>query len=228
MSDRVKLSEFAAYAEETKGLERDYVGEVLKSRSMWQKVAIASLTIAGASVVAVMVMSPLKTVESRVIRVDNNTGYTEAVNTLADAKPSYGEAVDRYWLNQYVLNRESYDYNTIQSTYDATALLTAPGAQKEFFKLYEGQQGRDKQLKNSVRLVVTVKSIVPNAQNHTAVVRFGVERHHLDGQIDPPENWIATLAYNYVNAPTSETDRRVNPLGFQVSSYRVDPETVTN
>ncbi|WP_276662626.1 type IV secretion system protein [Thauera aminoaromatica] len=39
-------------------------------------------------------------------------------------------------------------------------------------------------------------------------------------------NWIATIGYTYVNAPISAQDRRINPLGFQVYSYRVDPESV--
>jgi type IV secretion system protein VirB8 len=228
MSDRVKASEFQAYKDETKGLERDFIGEVMKSRDRALKLGVAGLTLGAVGLVGMMLMAPLKTVESRVIRVDSNTGYTEEVSKLADGKVSYDEVVDRYWLNQYVVNREGYDYNTIQTSYDTTALLTAPEGQAEFFKIYDGPKGRDKVLKNSMRIVVTVKSIAPNAQNHTAVVRYSTEQHHLDGTVDPAENWIATLGYGYVNAPTSELDRRVNPLGFQVTSYRVDPETVTN
>jgi type IV secretion system protein VirB8 len=39
-------------------------------------------------------------------------------------------------------------------------------------------------------------------------------------------DWIATLAFAYAKAPMSEADRLRNPLGFQVSSYRADPEVV--
>jgi len=225
---QVKSNELQAYLAETQGLERDYVAELVKSRSLWQRTAIAGLTIGAAGVVAVLALTPLKRTETVVLRVDNTTGNVEVVNTLADAKTSYGEVSDRYWLNTYVLNRESYDYNTIQTTYDTTALLSTPDVQKEFFKVYEGADARDKTLKNTIRIVPSVKSITPNPQNGTAVVRFATERHHLDGTTEPAENWIATLSYTYVNAPTAEGDRRVNPLGFQVRSYRVDPETVSN
>lgn len=226
MSKPIKSSEFAAYAEEAKGLERDYVGEVLRSRSLWQKVAVGALGLASVAVAAVAMLTPLKTEKVVVLRVDNSTGNVEVVNTLADPKATYGEVVDKYFLNQYVLHRESYDYNTIQTDYDATALLSAPDVQREFFASYEGPESRDKVLKNSARIVVSIRSITPNPTLHTAVVRFSTQRIDRDGTLVPAQDWIATMAYAYVAAPTAEGDRRVNPLGFQVTSYRVDPETV--
>ena len=39
-------------------------------------------------------------------------------------------------------------------------------------------------------------------------------------------DWIATVAYAYTKAPMGEADRLRNPLGFQVTSYRADPEVV--
>ena len=227
MPKPIKTDEFAQYTKEVKGLERDYLGEVLKSRATWQKVALGCLGVSGLSVAAVMMLTPLKDTETVVLRVDNSTGNVEVVNTLADPKASYGEVVDKYFLNQYVRHRESYDYNTIQADYDATALLSAPDVQRDFFASYEGSESRDKVLKDTARIVVSVKSITPNPQLHTAVVRFSTQQINADGTPRPSEDWIATLAYKYIAAPTAEGDRRVNPLGFQVTSYRVDPETVT-
>ena len=37
-------------------------------------------------------------------------------------------------------------------------------------------------------------------------------------------NWCGAFAYT--QAPMAEGDRLKNPLGFQVSSYRADPEVV--
>jgi type IV secretion system protein VirB8 len=38
-------------------------------------------------------------------------------------------------------------------------------------------------------------------------------------------HWMATVAYDYVSAPLSDADRLINPLGFSVRDYRIDPET---
>ena len=39
-------------------------------------------------------------------------------------------------------------------------------------------------------------------------------------------DWIATVTFQYTNAPMAEGDRYRNPLGFQVQNYRADPEVV--
>jgi type IV secretion system protein VirB8 len=41
---------------------------------------------------------------------------------------------------------------------------------------------------------------------------------------DMKSNWIATINFKYVDKPETEADRLYNPLGFQVVSYRADPE----
>lgn len=222
----VKSSEIASYLAETKGLERDYLAEVRKSASTAWWVARGACAVAVVSVTAVAMLTPLKQTELRVVRVNETTGAVDFLTEMQDAKTSYGEVTDKYFLNQYVLRREGYDYYTIQNDYDTTALLSSPAVQSEYFKLYEGEAARDKRLQNNMRVVVSVKSITPNPQTSTAVVRFSTENRHADGRVDPRQDWIATMNYGYVDLPVSEVDRRLNPLGFQIKSYRVDPETV--
>ncbi|WP_245911234.1 type IV secretion system protein [Neisseria iguanae] len=41
----------------------------------------------------------------------------------------------------------------------------------------------------------------------------------------PVQNWIATIGFEYADQPMGETECRINPLGFQVTSYRINPET---
>lgn len=38
-------------------------------------------------------------------------------------------------------------------------------------------------------------------------------------------HWAATLVFKFSDAPMAEKDRAVNPLGFQVTEYRTDPDT---
>ena len=222
----VKTADVSAYLAETKGLERDYLSEVRKSEARAWWVARGASVLALASVGAVAMMLPLKDTELRVVRVNDTTGAVDFLTEMKDAQTDYGEVTAKYFLNQYVLRREGYDYYTLQNDYDTTALLSAPAVQQEYFKLYEGESARDKRLMNNMRVVVSVRSITPNPQTSTAVVRFTTENRHSDGRIDGRADWIATMNYGYVNLPESETDRRLNPLGFQIKSYRVDPEIV--
>ena len=228
----IKSDDLNRYLEESRGLERDYMAEVLRSRQVAWRLAIASSSFLAVALLALLFLTPLKTNTPFVLRVDNVTGHVEVLTTLREQESSYGEVVDSYFLNQYVLNREGYDYNTIQNAYNTTALLSDPEVQREYYALFEGAQARDTVLKDRAKIVVQVRSITPTPETGspggTAVVRFSSQLKHNNGSLEPLQNWIATIGYTYKDATMSSMDRRINPLGFQVTSYRVDPETLTS
>lgn len=222
---KVKSEEMASYLKESRGLERDLLSEVMRSRkAAWNVSKFLGLIAIGGIAAGVAGLwrdapPPL------ILRVDNATGAVDTVTAMRVHETSYGEVVDQYWLNQYVLNRESYDYNTVQLNYDTTALLSSPPMQQEYGKLFEGPGARDAVFANKVRIVVSIRSIQPNNRGQ-ATVRFTTREIASNGQAPIVRNMIATIGYTYVNAPMSTQDRRINPLGFQVTSYRVDPESV--
>jgi type IV secretion system protein VirB8 len=233
----VKSDDVQRYLEESRGLERDYMAEILRSRQVAWYLAIGSSSLLAVALLALLFLTPLKTNTPFVLRVDNATGHVEVLTTLRKSESSYGEVVDSYFLNQYVLNREGYDYNTIQNAYNTTALLSDPEVQREYYAIFEGVQARDKVLKDHAKIIVQVRSITPtpetdssgtsSPENGIAVVRFSTQIKHSNGSIEPLHNWIATIGYTYKDAVMSSVDRRINPLGFQVTSYRIDPETLT-
>ena len=236
----ISTKDMKLYLEESRGLERDFMAEVLSSKKMAWRVAIGSSVIASLTSLALIGLLPLKTTIPYVLRVDNTTGHVDIVTTLKETTSSYGEVVDSYFLNQYVLNREGYDYNTLQTAYNTTALLSEEQVQQEYYALFEGKTARDKVLKDNAKIIVHVRSITPmiaadssadtsaDISVGTAVVRFSTHIKHRNGQTDPLHHWIATIGYGYKDASMTSTDRLVNPLGFQVVSYRVDPETLTS
>ncbi len=220
----VSSHQLPAFLAESRSLERDYIGEIMGSRrTAWRMAGVMTLVaFAGlAAGVAALFQPPASPL---VLRVDQASGAVEQVTALR-IEESYGEVVDNYWLNRYVLDRESYDYNTIQSTYGATALMSAAEVQQDYHKLYDGAEARDRVLANKARITVTIRSIQPTSKGQ-AVVRFATEKvDTANGTKEPLRHWIATIAYAYMAAPMRAEDRRINPLGFQVTSYRVDPES---
>ena len=220
----MKATDLESYLEESRGLERDYLDELVRSRRAAWRVAAGCCVLVLAALGALVALLPLKRVEAFVLRVDHATGAVDLVTTLKDGKASYGEVVDRYFLNKYVLARESYDYPTLQTAYDTTALLSSPDVQREYAGLFEGPKGRDKVLSNRVRILPQVRSITPGTTSDTAVVRFVARTTRSDGAPPAEESLVATVGFRYAAGPMREQDRLVNPLGFQVTSYRVDPE----
>lgn len=176
------------------------------------------------SVAAVMLLAPLKTVEPFVIRVDNNTGVTDIVTTMKDHNQSYGEITDRYWLTQYVKHRESYDWWTVQSNYDAAMLLSGGTEQDAISALFQSEGAPYKVFKDDFRVDVKILSVTWIGD--VAQIRFEKQVKPLSESVErpPAQRLMATIGYQYLNTPQSEKDREINPLGLQVMHYRVDTE----
>ena len=63
--------------------------------------------------------------------------------------------------------------------------------------------------------------------HNVGVVRF--ERTQRDAGGDGrTTRHIATITFDYLAPPLDEADRRINPIGFQVSDYRIDDEAVVS
>ena len=161
------------------------------------------------------------------VRVDNATGAVDLVTTLRDGQASYGEVVDQYFLNKYVLSRESYDYETVQTAYDTTVLLSSggrPARVRGALRRAEGARQGAREPRPD-RREGPVDHARPTRNTARGAVRDGRGARRWDERgrrrASSPPSASGTWA-----APMHEQDRLVNPLGFQVTSYRVDPEIV--
>lgn len=228
MSQKILSPQKAAnkFIQSAKAFEKSEIELVRRNSKIAWRITGACIVIMGVAIGAVAGLTPLKTVTPFVIRVDNNTGATDIVTQLKTAEKSYGDTINKYWLAQYVTYRESCDWQTIQSTYDATNLLSSPQVQSEFSRLYSNTTAAPHLvLKDHFKVIVKVNAI--SFVGDMAQIRF--EKHIIplaagNPTRPPVQKMIATVAYEYLNKPLKETDRLINPLGFQVSSYRVDPE----
>lgn len=222
-SDDPKLSLDEELAR-TRGLERDLFTEILSSRTRAWRVAWSAFAIAALSMTATATLFPLKEPPALyAVRVNDATGDVTNVSMLRDAQEDYGERIARYFIHQYALACESYDWNTIQNTYDRCGIFSAPEVQREYRAKFEGDKALDKRYANHTRVRVNVRSITLGP-NRSAVVRF-TRRIEGGNQAVVSEQLISTLAYHYVNTPLSEAIGRENPLGFQVLTYTADTET---
>jgi len=188
-------------------------------------VASAAGLIAALEAVAIVSIMPLKETEPYVIRVDSVTGVPDIVTAMEDTKITGDEALDKYFLAKYVRARETYDWYTLQSDYDAVGLLSSPDVARDYSALFDGEDALDKRYGSRVRATVEILSVVPTSKN-TGAIRFlkRTKRVGATGDGDVTK-WVATVAYEYRDASRiTESVRMVNPFGFQVTSWRVDPE----
>ena len=119
-----------------------------------------------------------------------------------------------------------YDYRTLENDHARVRLMSVP----EVFNPYDHQYGLDNKkslqnlLKDKKKIICNVESVVPNG-NGIATVRFTKRLVDTYSNNEEARNsWRATIGYEYnPNYSMEEAQRLVNPFGFTVTSYRVDP-----
>lgn len=220
--------EIQAYLNETNALERDLLAEKESSKKLAWRSAYFSWAIAFAGVFAGIAGLRQEASPPVILTVNATTGAVESTTVQKVAEISYGEAVDSYFVNRYVLNREGYEYKTIQGMFDSTRLMSGGDAWAEYNAIYSGPNARDAMLGNRASINVSVRSISTDSDTGIATVRYTTQQKWSNGKIDQPEYWIATIGYTYVRALMTTEERRINPLGFVVNTFRPAPEVVRN
>lgn len=189
-------------------------------------VAFFAVIVALASSLAVSFLTPLKTVEPYVIRVDNVTGMVDILTTINEKEITSNEALDKHFITQYVKAREGYYYDMLNKDYILVQLLSNPEVASNYRSIYEGENARDVELKNNYQIDPQILSIVLNNSNGAkiATTRLKLKILNKSTQGVVEKLVVVTLSYDYFLEAIREQDRLDNPLGFKVLNYRIDEE----
>ena len=175
--------------------------------------------------IAICLMCPLKTVEPFVIETNKETGLSQIVEIANPKKIPVSEVMNKFWIAKYVVSRESYDWYALRQDYDVTRELSMPDVFQGYARQFDGSKNSlDQQLGDSWRYVVSIKSIVLNSDS-LATVRFTRKKISKRTEASTERGWTATISFEY--HPTfivSDERRLINPFGFKVVTYRLDPE----
>lgn len=95
-----------SYFDKARRFDQDRLMQIERSNRIAWSIAIASGIVASVSVFAIAGLTPLKTVEPFVVRVDNSTGIVDVVSALTATVSTYDEAVTKYFAAKYVRARE--------------------------------------------------------------------------------------------------------------------------
>jgi type IV secretion system protein VirB8 len=216
--------DFEQYQKEVLSWETNRVLDLEKSRTTaWRVATVASLA-ALVAMGAVAGLTPLKTIKPFVVRVDNATGIVDVVSELGQAKTNYDEAINKYFVQWYVRYRQAYSSELMEDYYFAVGALSSPIEQKRYLEQIETSNPESpiKQYGKTSRVRIDVKSI-SFLQPTVALVRYTKILEHGAEQAEKT-HWAATVTFQYSGTPASEKSRGVNPLGFEVTDYRVDPD----
>lgn len=196
------------------------------NKRAWTVAAVAG-AIALLLAIAIVILLPLKSVEPYTLLVDRQTGNVEALKPAGEQTIRPDEALVRSFLVQYVTARESFAIDSLQEDYRKVSLWSGDDARRDYARLMDAENASSPLARLPRRAVVKteVKS-VSELEKGKAMVRFTTTRRDPGGLPGTPQHWVAVVSYTFSNAQMSEDDRFINPLGFQVTSYRRDAETL--
>jgi type IV secretion system protein VirB8 len=194
-------------------------------RTAWIVAGIA-VGIAAIQAVALVVLVPLKQTMPYTITVDRETGYVQTTRGVNLGTLSETEAVAQSFVVQYVLARETFDAADYREQYRKTLAWSQGAAETEYLRDWDktNPNGIQSRVSPNTRIQVTVKSVTILGPR-SAMIRFDTERSEGGGGPGMRQPWVASVVYSFSNKPINEQDRYLNPLGFQISSYRRDAET---
>ena len=180
---------------------------------------------------------PLKEKVPYVVMADAYTGTSSVARLTGDfahRQITTSEAINRSNVAHFVLARESYDWGTISLRDWPTVLTMAAPNVAAAYRNWLSPTATDGPIavygKNqSIR--IKIFSIVlngggPGQTPKSATVRFQRQLfNNNSGATQPLDSKIATLAFTYKpDLQMNEQYRVENPLGFQVTDYRVDDD----
>ena len=165
-----------------------------------------------------------QSIDPFVIEIEEKSGVPTVVKPLSIETYSANESIKRYFVMKYIRAREEYYSETFNRNFnDVVRVLSNSSV---YYSDYRNKFGYNNPSSpynlygsGSYRTVGLKSIIFPS--NTSAQVRINLT---VSGQINMVMNKIIYMEFDYFNLNMNEQDRLINPLGFQVTLFRMNDE----
>jgi type IV secretion system protein VirB8 len=174
------------------------------------------------TIIAIAVVIESKRFDPFVIQVDETTGMARIVDPTTSETLEANDSLARYFIKKYIIARETY--NPVDFDTQAKQVIRVLSAGNIFWSYVTSLKNEATNpailygQKNTTSL--TVKSW-SKLDTKKYMVRFAV-MENAGSQMT--RHKIAIVDFDYVPMELTESDRDLNPIGFQVKGYRVDDD----
>jgi type IV secretion system protein VirB8 len=219
------------YFQEATSWDKDRAAMNERSVRIAWRIAIGACALTVISMMALMLLMPLKRVEPFVIRVDNSTGIVDVVPVFA-GNAQMSETVTRYFLDHYVTVCERFNFSTAESDYEECASFHGSARNNAWVSMWDRSNPLSPLILykdgSSIRAQVSAITFFQhgNGGQDLAQIRYTKTRRVGGTGSDEVSHWIATVQYVYGDPPTDPRVRRWNPLGFKIVDYRAEAEVM--
>jgi type IV secretion system protein VirB8 len=226
-----------AYVHAARWFESNVAEGHQRKARMWKRLAITFGVLAFMAVGAVLGLTPLKTVETYLVRVDNTSGFTDVVPPVSQAKTP--ERIDdEYWLSTYVRFRESYNFSSNDANYAMVKLMSYDETFESYktFQLsskgYLAVLGTNRQIRTDINNIDLLPREIPDPASESKgiktyqvrMTKTVLDKNGMPDQQIRPSTWTAMVSFDYRNPTTRSGDQWRNPRGFGVLAYSTNLE----
>jgi type IV secretion system protein VirB8 len=225
MTKHLPDGELKSFFREAQSWADDRQLRAAKSQRIAWVIAGIATTVAALEAIALAGLTPLKTVVPMSVLVDSQTGHVTTIDPSQPIKLAPESALAKSMIAQYVTARETVDRSTIAYDYRKVALWSGETARSSYLAQMKPGSPDNPIARLPRQLTVQVKmnsvSLLDGAQ---AMVRYDLIQRSETGSVSRPAPYVSVIRYRFRDRPMVESDRFINPLGFEVIRYRKDPE----
>jgi len=213
----------AQTVKETKNWYEERFDNITVQRNLLFVLLLVLLCLSIVSIGVVAYVINTKRFDPFVIQIDDTTGMAKIVNPINSEILNGNEALAQYFIKKYVIARETYnpvDFSTLAKK--TVRLLSANSIYwdyRGYLKSEETNPAIKYGQKNTTFLVVKSWS---KLSDNKYILRFSTNE---TAQSRKTYNKIAVVEFQYIPMELTEKDKDINPLGFQVTGYRVDDDS---
>ncbi|MDN5788998.1 MAG: type IV secretion system protein [Pseudorhodobacter sp.] len=186
------------------------------------------LSVGVISLLAAASILPLKTIETHIVIVDKTSGQMDRIAAVQDITLDENDAIIQANLVAYVDQRETYDLTDSEARINSVLGRSDGDAAVTLRRLWDSANA-DYPIKvygPDAKITVVIKS-VNQLKEGVAQVRFTKTLRAPRDTRTVTRGYVATVGFEF-RPETKKLLQEVwgNPLGFVVTSYRVDAETL--
>ncbi|MDF3047126.1 MAG: type secretion system protein VirB8 [Candidatus Midichloriaceae bacterium] len=222
LSRKQSLSSFSTNDKISKNWYSDRYEWMVVQRNLLFVILLVSMAIIVFLNFSISYIKSTKTIEPFVIEIEPKTGVPTVVEPLSIVAYSSNEVINRYFIWHFIKLREEYNYLTSPRSTQEVRVLCNDSVYSQYrrsidqnnlqspYNLYGTSSTRNAELKSLIM-----------QNSNTAQVRI---RLNVEGAQKSSMDKIILLTFEYNNLELPDDKRLINPLGFTVTSYRIDDE----
>jgi type IV secretion system protein VirB8 len=225
--------ELQKYLDEATTWEADKLRDAIKEKTFLRWVVFGLLFVLACMAWAIRGLTPLKTSEPYVIRVDSSTGIADVV-PIYKGEAEVSELVTRHLLTHYQTARERYFYATAESDYEAVGAFNSAELNGQWSEYWQEANPQSPLVlyKDGTTVTVHIKGITflkpESGTNDMAQVRYTTETRHGGNGAPIVSHWLSTIKYAYGAPSKNDKIRGMNPMGLKILSYNKEPEVIAD